>query len=237
MLALYVDRGTSKIGSFGLNGANQVLAKDSAGDDMFSLSRDGHLAFALGDPDHPPDVGVTSPQGVTRRLTNLNALLLDNVTLAQVRAFDVRSSADGQMIGGWAVLPPLYDPTRRYPVILDLHGGPYGQDEPYWQTDVQLFAASGYVVICTNYRGSTSYGSKFSLAISYDFQGAAYADVMSVVDAAVAQRLADPDGLYVTGASAGGELTAWIIGKTSRFRAAVAVKPVIDQISEALDTD
>ena len=100
-----------------------------------------------------------------------------------------------------------------------------------------MYAGAGYVVLYVNYRGSISYGLKFSTAIDRNFPGPAYDDLMSAVDAAVTAGIADPTRLFVTGGSAGGELTAWIVGRTHRFRAAVAAKPVIDAISEALDSD
>ena len=118
-----------------------------------------------------------------------------------------------------------------------MHGGPFGYDDPGWTSAYQLYAAAGYAVVFANYRGSTSYGSAFSEPANHNFPGCAYDDLMSVMDAVVQQGIADPNRLFVTGGSAGGELTAWIIGKTNRFRAAVAEKPVINQMSFFLATD
>ena len=170
-------------------------------------------------------------------MTHLNAPWLEALSLGMLRPLAVHSSLDGAEVGAWVLLPPSYDPGRRYPTILELHGGPAGEDTPYWRTNSQLCAAAGYVVLYVNYRGSTSYGLKFSRDIDHNFPGPSYDDAISAVDAAVHQGIADPSRLFVTGASAGGELTAWIIGKTHRFRAAAAVKPVIDLTSQLLAND
>ena len=122
-------------------------------------------------------------------------------------------------------------------MILAMHGGPFGDDGPEWSTARQLYAASGYAVVYVNYRGSLSYGAAFSEPANRRFPGLAYDDLMSVTDEAVRSGLADPDRLFVMGGSAGGELTAWVVGKTKRFCAAAAWKPVIDDVTESLTTD
>ena len=236
ILATYDDHGVSKIACFDLDGHSTVVAQDMAGDGVFSVSESGAVAFPLGAADHPPDVAV-STGGTTRRLTRLNDDLLRDKTLGEVRPLAVVSSLDKAAVEAWTVLPPGYDPARRYPTVLVIHGGPNGNDGPYWDTRLQLDAAAGYVAVYANYRGSTSYGFAFANRIDHDFPGPAYDDLMSVVDAAVAAGIADPERLFVTGGSAGGELTAWIVGKTHRFKAAAAVKPIINSLSEALSSD
>lgn len=234
VVASYVDRGVGKIARFGLDGGVHVVAHDA--EDSFSVARNGAIAFALEGADHPADVGLASG-GAQRRLTRLNDSWLSALNVGAVKPLPVRSSVDGAEVGAWMVLPPGYRPGRRYPTILAAHGGPYGQDGPQWRSDYQLFAAAGYVVLYANYRGSTSYGLKFSAGIDRDFPGPAFDDLMSAVKAAVAAGVADPERLFVTGASAGGELTAWIVGQTHRFRAAAALKPVIDLFSHSLAND
>ena len=115
--------------------------------------------------------------------------------------------------------------------------GPFGSDGPDWSSKFQLYAAAGYAVVYANYRGSTSYGAGFSEPANHNFPGLAYDDMMSITDEAIRRGFADPNRLFITGGSAGGELTAWITGKTNRFRAAVAEKPVINLLSDALTTD
>ena len=232
------DAAVTKLLRLGLDGTVTLLAA-GVDDDRpgFTVSAEGTLAFALGAPDHPSDVAVVSAAGEVRRLTQLNADLFAGKSLAAVRSLAVRSSYDGREIGAWVVLPPGHDPTRRYPTILAIHGGPYGTYGPYWSTTCQLDAAAGYAVVYANPRGSTTYGTEFAQQIDHDFPGHDYDDLMSVVDATVTAGIADPARLFVTGGSAGGELTAWIVGKTDRFRAAAALKPVINVASDMLSDD
>jgi dipeptidyl aminopeptidase/acylaminoacyl peptidase len=126
---------------------------------------------------------------------------------------------------------------KKYPLILEIHGGPYTSYGPVFSTDDQLYAAAGYLVLYTNPRGSTSYGEEFANQIQHDYPSHDYDDLMSAVDAAIATGLVDPDQLFVTGGSGGGVLTAWIVGRTHRFRAAATQKPVINWGSFALTTD
>ena len=122
-------------------------------------------------------------------------------------------------------------------MILVLHGGPFGDDGPTWDSQRELFAAAGYEVVYGNYRGSISYGAAFSEPANYGFPGVAYSSAMSLVDEGIRPGSVDSDRLFVTGSSAGAELTASITGKTSRFRAAAAEKPSINEMSEALTSD
>jgi len=231
----YGDHGLGKVGRFDLDGRWSEVAAGVTGD--YSLSQTGALAYALGRADRPADVAVTLPNGTVRQLTDRNADLLNARTLGAVRPLRVRSTLDGAQVGAWLTLPPGYRRDTRYPTIIVVHGGPYGFDGPLWSTTDQLYAAAGYVVLHANYRGSTSYGFAFADRIGRDFPGPAYADLMSAADAAIDAGVADPDRLFITGGSAGGHLTAWAVGSTDRFRAAMAEKPVINAVSKALTTD
>jgi dipeptidyl aminopeptidase/acylaminoacyl peptidase len=135
------------------------------------------------------------------------------------------------------VTPPDFDPARKYPLILEIHGGPFSAYGPNFSTDDQLYAAAGYIVLYTNPRGSTSYGEEFANQIDQAYPGHDYDDLMSSVDAAIATGNVDPNNLFVTGGSGGGVLTAWIVGKTDRFRAAATQKPVINWTSFGLTSD
>jgi dipeptidyl aminopeptidase/acylaminoacyl peptidase len=171
-----------------------------------------------------------------KRLTNLNENLSGKV-MAQVQKLRVLSSVDGRPIDTWMVTPPDFNPTNKYPMILEIHGGPFAAYGPSFSTDDQLYAAAGYVVVYANPRGSTSYGEEFANLIDKAYPGHDYDDLMSAVDAAIATGHVDPDNLFVTGGSGGGVLTAWTVGKTNRFRAAATQKPVIDWASFALTSD
>jgi acylaminoacyl-peptidase len=135
------------------------------------------------------------------------------------------------------VTPPDFDRSRKYPLVLEIHGGPFAAYGPSFAVDMQRYAAEGYVVLYTNPRGSTSYGAEFANQIHHNYPGQDYDDLISGVDAVLAEGYVDPENLFVTGGSGGGVLTAWIVGKTDRFRAAVVAKPVINWASFALTSD
>ena len=241
----YAEHGVTRVARVTLDGRVTTVAAGLAGGHLdrpysggdFSVSREGMVAISAGDPTHPADVAVVGRGGTVRRLTDLNANLFAGKTLAAVRPLAVTSSAGGLPIDAWMVTPPGYDPTRKYPLILEIHGGPFASYAPVWSTDAQLYAAAGYVVVYANPRGSTSYGEAFANRIHHKYPSEDYDDLMSVVDAAIAGGSVDPRNLFVTGGSGGGLLTAWIVGKTDRFRAAVTQKPVINWTSQVLTTD
>ncbi len=244
IVALFDDHGVTKVARFGLDGRMTVLAEGLTGGDLdrpysggqFSLANTGAVAFTMGAPDHPADVGLAAA-GRTRRLTRLNDDLFFGKTLGAVTKHTIASSADGLAIDYWQVTPPGFVAGQRYPTILEIHGGPYAAYAPVWSTEDQLYAAAGYLVVYANPRGSTSEGAEFADRIWKDYPSHDYDDLMSVVDDAVARGVADPNNLFVTGGSGGGLLTAWVVGKTGRFRAAVSQKPVINWASEGLTTD
>jgi acylaminoacyl-peptidase len=149
----------------------------------------------------------------------------------------LKSSHDDLDIQAWVARPPGFDPQKKYPLLLEIHGGPAAAYGAHFAAEVQLYAAAGYVVVYANPRGSTSYGADFALQIHHNYPSQDYDDLMSAVDAVIAQGSIDTNQLYVTGGSGGGVLTAWIVGKTDRFRAAVVAKPVINWASFVLSAD
>lgn len=201
----------------------------------FSVSRGGRIAYTAGTVSHPADLWVSSG-GSGRRLTDLNGTWMASKVMAPVRKLAV-TAPDGRRVDAWLVTPPGLQPGQRAPLILEIHGGPNTAYAPVFATDYQLYAAHGYAVLYTNPRGSTSYGEEFANLIDRAYPGQDYDDLMAAVDAAIADGVADPDNLFVTGGSGGGVLTAWIVGKTDRFKAAATQKPVINWISEALTMD
>jgi dipeptidyl aminopeptidase/acylaminoacyl peptidase len=241
----YADHGVTKVARVSLDGKMETVAsgltdgaeldRPYAGGD-FSVGKNGLVAFTMGDAVSPPEVGVARA-GKVQRLTNLNEDLFAAKTLAKVEPLAVTSSFDKKAIDAWLVTPPNFDPAKKYPLILEIHGGPFSAYGPVFSTDDQLYAAAGYMVVYANPRGSTSYGEAFANEIDKNYPSHDYDDLMSVVDAAIAKGSVDPNRLYVTGGSGGGALTAWIVGKTNRFKAAAAQKPVINWSSEVLTTD
>jgi len=241
----YADHGVTKVAHIALDGKMETVATgltSSAEMDRpytggeFSVGKNGLVAFTSGDAASPSDISIARA-GKVQRLTNLNADLLASKTLAKVEPLAVTSAYDKKAIDAWLVTPPNFDPSKKYPLILEIHGGPFAAYGPAFSTDDQLYAAAGYMVVYANPRGSTSYGDEFANTIDKNYPSHDYDDLMSVVDAAIEKGSVDPSHLYVTGGSGGGALTAWIVGKTARFRAAAAQKPVINWTSEVLTTD
>ncbi len=243
LYASYDDHGQRKVARIGVDGRVSPLIDNVAGGGLdrpytggdFSVSKGGTIAYTGGDASAPADVWVLAG-GKRRRLTTLNAVLTGSKALASVRKIAV-TAPDGRPIDAWLATPPGRVAGQRVPLILEIHGGPNAAYGPGFATDMQLYAAAGYAVLWTNPRGSTSYGAEFANLIDKTYPAADYDDLIASVDAAIADGTADPDNLFVTGGSGGGLLTAWIVGKTDRFKAAATQKPVINWISEALTMD
>lgn len=244
LVVSYDDHAVKKLARIGLDGKITPLAQGLTGASLdrpytggeFSVAQTGAVAFTQGATDRPSDLAVTGG-GTAKRLTALNTDLFTGKTLGKVEKLPTTSAYDGKAIDAWIVTPPNFDPARKYPLILEIHGGPFSAYGPSFSTDNQLYAAAGYVVVYSNPRGSTSYGQAFANEIDKKYPDHDYDDLMSVVDAAVAKGFVDPQRLYVTGGSGGGALTAWIVGKTDRFRAAATQKPVINWTSQVLTVD
>ena len=207
------------------------------GGGSFSVARDGSLALNQTRPEFPGEVAVGAGGRDIRRITSLNEDLLANRRLGEVEEIWWESSFDGRPVQGWIVKPPDFDPGRRYPLILEIHGGPVSNYGDRFSAEMQLLAAAGYVVLYANPRGSTSYGEAFADLLYHNYPGEDYDDLISGVDAVIERGYVDEDNLFVTGGSAGGIMTAWIVGKTDRFRAAVSQKPVVNWISKTLTAD
>ena len=209
-----------------------------AGGGYFSLASNGNFATTYARPDVPGDVAVgTLSNPVLKPLTSVNDDLLGARELGQVEEFWYESSKDKRKLQGWIIKPPSFDPVKKYPLILEIHGGPFANYGDRFDVEKQLMAAKDYVVLYTNPRGSTSYGQEFGNLIHHAYPGDDFYDLNSGVDAVVAKGYVDPSRLYVTGGSGGGVLTCWMIGHTTRFRAAVTVYPVINWYSFVLTSD
>lgn len=245
MYFTYDDQGNTRIGFFSLDGKRIDLAGDLGGTSLgrpygsgsFSVSSSGQLAYTYSTPLNPADLMTVDKKGDRHRLTRLNDDLFRYKKLGSVEEIRYESSFDGREIQGWICKPSDFDPEKKYPLILEIHGGPFSNYGDRFSAEIQLYAAAGYVVLYTNPRGSTSYGEEFGNLIHHNYPGQDYDDLMSGVDAVIAKGYVDQNKLYVTGGSGGGILTAWIIGKTNRFKAAVVAKPVINWYSFVLYSD
>ena len=243
LYAAYEEGGGKRVSRISLDGRVSTVAtglvdsgfdRPYAGGD-FSVANNGTVAFSTGDVHSPADLAIAT-SGSTRRLTRLNEGWLAAKRLGEVRELPV-TVPDGGLVPAWLVLPPTYTQGQRVPLILEIHGGPYASYGPQFATDMQLYAAAGYAVLYTNPRGSTGYGQAFADGIEKTYPDSNTADLMAAIDAAIASGVADPENLFVTGGSGGGVLTAWLIGKSDRFRAAATQKPVINWTSMALTAD
>ena len=231
----YVNEGALEIVRVDLNGRTTDVTDTAGGTSIgrpymggrFSVARNGAVAHELNHGDQPANVGITT-KGKTRQLTQLNHDWLGSLEINPPEEIWYESAHDGQKIQGWIVKPPGFDPEKKYPLILEIHGGPHTAYGNTFSAEVQLYAAAGYVVLYTNPRGSTGYGEEFAREIYLDYPGHDYDDLMSGVDAVIEQGYIDTKNLFVTGGSGGGILTAWIVSKTDRFAAAVSQKPVIN---------
>jgi dipeptidyl aminopeptidase/acylaminoacyl peptidase len=186
----------------------------------FTTGSDGRIAVLAGDAKTPQEVYAVEKNGL-RALSRQNADWLAGLTLGAVEETKF-SSKDGTEIHGFVVKPPDYQPGKKYPAVLRIHGGPVGQFENSFDEEWQWFAANGYVVVAANPRGSSGRGEKFQAAIYADWGHRDVEDVLAAVDDAVARGLADPDRLVVGGWSYGGMMTNYVIASTTRFRAATS---------------
>ena len=203
-----------------------------------SIAKNGQ-AVAVRSTVKQPGVLVTFPlarPAEIRTLVDVNADVLGGLTLADAEELTY-TAPDGLKVQGWLMKPVNFDPARKYPLVLNIHGGPWSMYSVGWSWSFQNWAANGYAVLWVNPRGSTGYGQEFVNGIQFNYPGKDYDDLMSGVDAALAKGWIDKDNLFVCGGSGGGLLTAWIVGHTNRFRAAVAMRPVIDWHSFVGNTD
>jgi len=240
----YEERGREVLALLDEDGAVSKLTDELSGWELdqpyvqgqFSASA-GVAAFTQGNATKPTELAVVDHDGNIKTLTDLNHSLHKSVRFASVEEHSVTSSFDQREIQFWVMRPPDFDHSKSYPMLLQIHGGPWAAYGPQFAANNQLFAAAGYVVVYSNPRGSTGYGAEFAETIDHDYPSRDYDDLMDVVDATIAMGFIDEDQLYVTGGSGGGVLTAWIVGKTDRFRAAVAVNPAINWFSQVLTSD
>jgi len=207
---------------------------------QFSLaSMSGTTAVGTLSSFHAPgDVVVldVDQPGEFRQLTDVNEDVLHGVGLGEVEEIWY-GSVDGFRIQGWIVKPPGFDPSRKYPMMLAIHGGPHGMYGVGFNFGWQEHAANGYVVLYTNPRGSAGYGSDFGNAIKNAYPGKDYDDLMAGVDTLLGRGYVDERDLFVYGCSGGGVLTSWVVGHTDRFAAASANCPVTNWLSFVGTTD
>lgn len=242
---MYDDKGDTRLAFYSLDGKVKDLAEhlgsggsSYSGGASFTVSKNGTYAVPYDTPSDAGDIAVASRADTKPHvLTALNQQLFMQKKPGAVEEFWFESSVDKRKIQGWIVKPPDFDPAKKYPLIIEIHGGPFANYGDRFDTIKQVWAAKEYVVLYVNPRGSTSYGEEFANLIHHAYPGDDFYDLNSGVDAAIAKGYIDPDNLFVTGGSGGGVLTCWMIDRTTRFRAAASLYPVINWYSWALTSD
>jgi dipeptidyl aminopeptidase/acylaminoacyl peptidase len=216
----------------------------TSGKQVLTVNAVGKTGVAVGirsTPTKPNDVvsfavPKTGTASTFTQLTAVNDDVLAGKELAQTEEIWY-TSKDGLKVQGWVVKPPGFDPSKKYPLILDIHGGPQAMYNVAFSFARQDNAANGFVVLYTNPRGSTGYGEKFTNEIKNAYPGKDFDDLMAGVDTVVGRGYVDTKNMFVYGCSGGGVLTAWTVGHTNRFAAAASLCPVIDWISFVGETD
>jgi dipeptidyl aminopeptidase/acylaminoacyl peptidase len=232
------DKGTNNLYSIGLRGGEvRQATKGSHQLLVSSMARNGVFTGVLSDAKQPGDVvAFNLKQTAPRKLTAVNDDLLEGRRLGEVEEIWY-DSVGGMKVQGWIVKPPDFNPSKKYPLMLYIHGGPHAMYGIGFNFEFQNHAAENYVVLYTNPRGSSGYGKAFGNAINNNYPGQDYNDLMKGVDEVLKRGYIDEKNMFVTGGSGGGVLTAWIVGHTDRFAAAVSMKPVINWYSFVGTTD
>ena len=235
---VFDDQGDTKIGLYSTAGQFKLIAGHLPLTGTYTVARNGAIAFVHTLPDEPNSVAVVTPSHPEAKvLTDLNRDLLAQRKLGKTEEIWFNSSVDNRKIQGWVITPPDFTPGKKYPMILEIHGGPFSNYGDRFDLEKQIYAAAGYVVVFINPRGSTSYGEEFGNLIHHAYPGDDFFDLNSAVDAVIAKGYVDPNNVFVTGGSGGGVLTCWMIGRSTRFKAAASLYPVIDWYSFALTAD
>ena len=229
IITLISDTGSTHL--YAVPAAGGTPERLTSGDQRISgasIGNDGTtLAYVSATATNPGDIFVTAfGDSSSHQVTNLNAEFLDHIAVQEPEEFWVASQSDGQQIQCWVLKPVDFDPSKKYPMILQIHGGPHGMYANAFMHEFQQMAARGYVVVYTNPRGSQGYGEAFTRYTHMAWGERDMPDVMAAVDHIVEQGYVDESRIGVTGGSYGGYMTLWIIGHSDRFKAAVTQRCV-----------
>ncbi|CUS49425.1 MAG: family S09 peptidase [Idiomarinaceae bacterium HL-53] len=244
LIISYVSEGEGVLARQSIRGGREILTSDLGGvsysrpytGGQFAVASNGLIAYTQSSTERPSEL-ATLRRNSKVTLTAFNDDLQMMRDIGEVESFWYDSSVDDTRLQGWIIYPPNFDAAKKYPLILEIHGGPHAAYGPVFAMELQLMAAEGYVVLYTNPRGSTSYGAEFGNEIHHNYPSYDYNDLMDGVDALLARGFVNEEELFITGGSGGGVLTTWTIGHTDRFAAAVAVNPVINWYSFVLNAD
>lgn len=230
IIEVYAKEGRANLATFdAADGKFTVLTYGDQAVLSFRASSDGSkLVYNISTPTVIGDLYLLDrPGSNSKQLTHLNDALFSQLKLTEPEEIWYQSF-DGKRIQAWAQKPPDFDPNKKYPLILNIHGGPHAAYGFVFDHEFQWMAAKGYVVLYPNPRGSTSYGQEFGNIIQYNYPGDDYKDLMAGVDELIKRGYIDDKKLGITGGSGGGVLTNWAIGHTTRFAAAVSQRDIAD---------
>ncbi|MFL5501519.1 MAG: S9 family peptidase [Gemmatimonadaceae bacterium] len=230
MIVVTTENGTANLKRISLTGKIDSLTAGKQEVIAYSASSDGSkLATLISTATNIGDLFIFGPTGTAppRQITHVNEALFGTLDIPVPEEFWY-DSFDGKRIEGWILKPPHFDASKKYPMILEIHGGPNSAYGYTFTHEFDWMAAKGYVVVYTNPRGSTSYGQDFGNIIQHNYPGDDYKDLMAGVDEVLKRGYIDPARLGVTGGSGGGVLTNWIVGHTNRFAAAVSQRSIAD---------
>jgi dipeptidyl aminopeptidase/acylaminoacyl peptidase len=227
---LITDHGNGHVYSVPVKGGEPKLVVGGTRQILnFGVAEKG-IVFTAATASHPVDLYCAPASGKEKQLTDINRDVESQVALAGASEFRV-DRGNGVEVQGWMLMPPNFDPKKKYPLVFQIHGGPHVAYGQAYLHEFQILAARGYIVLYANPRGSQGYGQEFSSAISNDWGGVDYDDLMACVDWAVQQGYVDEKRMAVAGGSYGGYMTAWVIGHTDRFKAAVAMRACVNLYS------
>jgi dipeptidyl aminopeptidase/acylaminoacyl peptidase len=227
LIEVYGKEGRTILASFDVaSGAATDLTHGNQAVLRFRASNDGSkIVYASSTATLINDIFVLAGTGQPQRLTHSNDELFSRLNLTEPEEISYQSP-DGKRIQAWVQKPPNFDSAKKYPLILNIHGGPHAAYGYIFEHEFQWLAAKGYVVLYPNPRGSTTYGQDFGNVIQYHYPGDDYKDLMAGVDEVIRRGYVDDKKLGVTGGSGGGLLTNWIVGQTNRFAAAVSQRDI-----------
>ena len=228
ILTVYAKEGKANVGEFDVATGKETdrTQGDHAIVSFRAVPDASKFVYLISTPTRIGDLFWVERQGRDAKpLTHMNEELFSKLNLTEPEAIWYQSF-DGKRVQAWIQKPPDFDPNKKYPLILNIHGGPHSAYGFVFDHEFQWMAAKGYVVLYPNPRGSTSYGQDFGNIIQYHYPGDDYKDLMAGVDEVIKRGYIDTTKLGVTGGSGGGLLTNWTIGQTSRFAAAVSQRDI-----------
>ncbi len=215
-----------------LGGQPEYVVKDTGGVGAWSVAREGSLAYSFATPQDAAELYLQAGSAAPQKLTDLNAQLFAGKQIAEVESFTFISNDNKFEVQAFLTKPLGMTATSKHPLIVNIHGGPHGQNGPVFNFKNQVYAAHRWATLQVNYRGSTGYGQKFADAVFGDQDGNEGQDVLYAVSAAVRRYLwIDRERLGIEGVSYGGQLTDWLITQTNEFKAAVPIAGIANLVS------